>query len=63
MIYSVRVKPLCVIPDDRGQLREILRSDEDLFIRFGPLSMTTAYPGVVKGWQILRRAVQRASTL
>ncbi len=50
MIYGVRVKALRVIPDERGRLMEILRADDDLFIRFGQLYMTTAYPGVVKGW-------------
>ena len=45
MIYSVRVKPLRLIPADRGRLMEILRSGDDQFIRFGQLYMTTAYPG------------------
>lgn len=50
MIEGVRVKPLRVIPDERGRLMEILRSDDPLFQKFGQLYMTTAYPGVVKGW-------------
>jgi len=29
---------------------ELLRSDDDLFLKFGQVYMTTAYPGVVKGW-------------
>jgi len=57
MIRGVRVKPLRVIPDDRGRLMEILRSDDDLFIRFGQLYMTTAYPGVVKGWHYHKKQV------
>jgi dTDP-4-dehydrorhamnose 3,5-epimerase len=50
MIDGVAVKKLRVIPDDRGRLMEILRSDDELFSRFGQVYMTTAYPGVVKGW-------------
>ena len=50
MIDGVQVKKLKVIPDERGRLMEILRCDEDLFARFGQVYMTTAYPGVVKGW-------------
>ncbi len=50
MICGVRTKPLRVIPDERGRLMEILRSEDELFIRFGQLYMTTAHPGVVKGW-------------
>ncbi len=29
---------------------EMLRTDDDLFKRFGQAYMTTAYPGVVKAW-------------
>lgn len=50
MIEGVRVKQLKVIPDERGRLMEMLRSDDDLFIKFGQVYMTTAYPSVVKGW-------------
>ena len=50
MIEGVKVKKLKVIPDERGRLMEMLRCDDDLFIDFGQTYMTTAYPGVVKGW-------------
>ena len=50
MIEGVKQKKLKVIPDERGRLMELLRSDEELFIQFGQVYMTTAYPGVVKGW-------------
>jgi dTDP-4-dehydrorhamnose 3,5-epimerase len=49
-IDGVLVKHLRVIPDERGRLMEILRSDDDVFSRFGQVYVTTAYPGVVKGW-------------
>lgn len=50
MIDGVKVKPLKVIPDERGRLMEMLRCDEEIFERFGQVYMTTAYPGVVKAW-------------
>ena len=50
MIKDVQIKKLKVIPDDRGRLMEILRSDEDIFKNFGQVYMTTAYPGIVKAW-------------
>jgi dTDP-4-dehydrorhamnose 3,5-epimerase len=50
MIEGVKLKNLKVIPDERGRLMEILRSDEDLFLKFGQVYMTTTYPGVVKAW-------------
>lgn len=50
MIDGVRVKKLKIIPDERGRLMEILRSDDPLFEKFGQVYMTTAFPGVVKAW-------------
>lgn len=50
MIDGVRIKKLKVIADERGRLMEILRGDDDFLEKFGQVYMTTAYPGVVKGW-------------
>ncbi len=50
MIDGVKVKKLRVIPDERGRLMEMVRADEEDFIKFGQVYMTTAYPEVVKGW-------------
>ncbi len=50
MIDGVTVVSLKVIPDERGRLMEMLRCDERDFIKFGQVYLTTAYPGVVKGW-------------
>ena len=50
MIDGVKIKKLKVVPDERGRLMEILRSDDELFRKFGQVYMTTAYPGVVKAW-------------
>ena len=55
MIHEVRVKPLKVIPDERGRLMEMLRADDDLFKGFGQVYLTTAYPGVVKAWHYHRK--------
>ena len=55
MIDGVVVKRLKVIADERGRLMEILRADDDMFQRFGQVYMTTAYPGVVKGWHYHKR--------
>jgi dTDP-4-dehydrorhamnose 3,5-epimerase len=50
VIQGVKIKKLKVIPDERGRLMEMLRCDDDFFTKFGQVYMTTAYPGVVKGW-------------
>ena len=51
MIEGVKTKKLRVIPDERGRLMEILRSDDkEFYQKFGQVYLTTAYPGVVKAW-------------
>ncbi len=50
MIDGVMTKKLKVLPDERGRLMEILRRDDDLFLNFGQVYMTTTYPNVVKAW-------------
>lgn len=52
MIDGVKTKKLRVIPDARGRLMEILRNDDELFLQFGQVYMTTTYPGVVKAWHL-----------
>ncbi|RLC92143.1 MAG: dTDP-4-dehydrorhamnose 3,5-epimerase [Chloroflexi bacterium] len=49
-ISGVKVRRLRLIPDDRGWLMEILRSDWEEYETFGQVYVTTCYPGVVKAW-------------
>lgn len=55
MIKDVQLKNLKLIPDERGYLMEILRSDDELFQHFGQAYVTSAYPGVVKAWHFHRK--------
>jgi dTDP-4-dehydrorhamnose 3,5-epimerase len=51
MIHGTKAKKLRVIPDERGRLMEILRSDDpDFFTKFGQVYVSTTYPNVVKAW-------------
>lgn len=50
MIEGVEVKKLRLIPDERGFVLEILRSDDNLFMKFGQVYISVAYPGIVKAW-------------
>ncbi len=55
MIEGVNIKKLKVIPDERGRLMEILRADDDLFLKFGQVYMTSTLPGVVKAWHFHKK--------
>jgi len=50
MIDGVKTKSLTTIADERGWLFEILRCDDDIFLKFGQVYLTAVYPGVVKAW-------------
>ena len=50
MIDGVVVKRLEVIPDERGSIMHMLRSDDPEFEAFGEIYFSTVYPGIVKGW-------------
>ena len=54
-IDGVKMKPLKLIPDERGYLMEILRADDaELFTKFGQVYVSATYPGVVKAWHYHR---------
>ena len=55
MIEGVKVKDLKVMPDDRGSLMEMFRSDDPDFQKFGQVYMTMVYPGVVKAWHFHKK--------
>jgi dTDP-4-dehydrorhamnose 3,5-epimerase len=50
VIDGVILRELKLIPDERGWLVELMRSDWELFERFGQVYLTTVYPGIVKAW-------------
>ena len=45
LIQGVQVKPLAVIPDERGFLMEMLRDDDEFFQRFGQVYLSVSTPG------------------
>jgi len=55
MIDGVKVIPLRKIPDERGTVMHMLRSDAPHFTQFGEIYFSTAYPGVIKAWHIHKR--------
>ena len=57
IIDGVKIKQLKVIPDERGRVMEMLRRDDELFIKFGQVYYTTAYPGIVKGWHYHKKQI------
>lgn len=63
MIEGVKSKKLRVIPDERGRVMEILRGDEELFVQFGQIYLTTAYPGIAKAWRGHKKRIDNLAAL
>lgn len=63
MIQGVKTKKLKYNVDERGRLMEILRSDDEIFKKFGQLYMTTNYPGVVKAWHYHKKQTDNVCCL
>jgi len=63
VIEGVKTRKLKVIPDERGYLMEILRSDDEMFRKFGQVYVTVAYPGVVKAWHYHKEQVDTFTIL
>jgi len=55
MIEGVSIIPLRQIPDERGKIMHMLRSDDPHFEQFGEIYFSIVYPGVVKGWHLHKR--------
>jgi len=52
MISGIKTKKLKIYPDERGRVMETLRSDDEIFKKFGQVYLTTTYPSVVKAWHL-----------
>lgn len=55
MIAGVHIKALKLLPDERGFLMEMLRSDDPLFEGFGQVYITGCKPGFAKAWHYHRK--------
>ena len=56
MIEDVKVIPLKQIKDERGKIMHMLRSDSEIFEKFGEIYFSTINPGFVKGWHLHKEA-------
>jgi len=52
MINGVLIKPLKIIPDERGSIMHMMRADDPIFEKFGEIYFSSIYPGIIKGWHL-----------
>ena len=51
-IDGVVIKPLKRIPDERGCIYHMLRSDDSVYEQFGEVYFSSVHPGVIKAWHL-----------
>lgn len=56
-IKDVEIKILKRIPDERGSIYHMLRSDDLIFEDFGEIYFSKVYPDVIKGWHIHKKMI------
>ena len=55
MIDGVIVKPLKIIPDERGKVMHMMKCTDENFEKFGEIYFSCIYPGVIKAWHDHRK--------
>ncbi len=63
MIDGVKIIPLKQIPDERGRIMHMLRSNDPHFEQFGEIYFSTAYPDVIKGWHEHTKQIQNYAVI
>lgn len=63
MIEGVKVKPLRLLPNERGRLMEIQRADDPDFPGFGQVYVTQSFDGVVKAWYRHARQIDQLAAI
>ncbi len=65
LIEGVKFSEVKLFSDERGFLMEILRSDNNDFDgrKVGQIICSMAYPGVVKGWHIHKKQIDRLAAI
>lgn len=62
-IDGVVVTPLKLLPNERGRLMEVQRSDDPGFRGFGQVYVTQSFNGVVKAWYRHARQVDQIAAI
>ena len=52
MIHDVKITPLKIISDNRGKVIHMLRTDSQVFEKFGEIYFSTIYHQSIKGWHL-----------
>ena len=55
-IDGIKITPLKIISDNRGSVMHMLRSDSDVFEKFGEIYFSTIFKDSIKAWHLHKEA-------
>lgn len=55
-IQGITISPLKIISDDRGSVMHMLRSDSQIFEKFGEIYFSTIFRNKIKAWHLHKEA-------
>ena len=55
-IAGIKITPLKIIKDDRGSVMHMLRSDSEIFEKFGEIYFSTIFFDKIKAWHLHKEA-------
>ena len=55
-IKGIKITPLKIISDNRGSVMHMLRSDSDVFQKFGEIYFSTIFKDSIKAWHLHKEA-------
>ena len=55
-IEGIKITPLKIISDNRGSVMHMLRSDSDVFQKFGEIYFSTIFKDSIKAWHLHKEA-------
>jgi dTDP-4-dehydrorhamnose 3,5-epimerase len=62
-LHSVRIVNLKLLPNARGRLQEIQRSDDEHYLGFAQAYITSTYPGVIKAWYLHHKQTDQIASV
>ena len=55
MIQGVKISARKQILDERGKIMHMLRSDDEIYTKFGEIYFSTTFPGSIKAWHVHKK--------
>ena len=63
MIKGVKITPLKTFSDERGSVKHMIKSSDEIFKKFGEVYFSEVLPGKVKAWSKRKKATRHYAVI